>query len=66
MKHKWPIVLFVMLLIALPMWPATPAFWITQMNYIGLASLVALGLVVLTGIGGLNSFGQAAFVGIGA
>src|SRR5262249_6079680 len=28
--------------------------------------LVALGLVVLTGVGGLTSFGQAAFVGIGA
>ncbi len=66
MKQKWPIALFVLLLIFLPLWPATPEFWITQMNYIGLASLVALGLVVLTGIGGLNSFGQAAFVGIGA
>ena len=65
-KRKWPIALFILLLIALPLWPMTPEFWITQMNYIGLASLVALGLVVLTGIGGLNSFGQAAFVGIGA
>ncbi len=66
MKHRWPLILLIVLLIALPLWPGTPAFWITQMNYIGLASLVALGLVVLTGIGGLNSFGQAAFVGIGA
>ena len=66
MRQKWPIVLLVVLLIALPSWPATPEFWITQLNYIGLASLVALGLVVLTGVGGLNSFGQAAFVGIGA
>src|SRR5690606_33184568 len=46
--------------------PATPEFWITQLNYIGLASLVVLGLVLLTGVGGLTSFGQAAFVGIGA
>lgn len=66
MKQKWPITLLILVLIALPLWPMTPAFWITQMNYIGLASLVALGLVVLTGIGGLNSFGQAAFVGMGA
>ncbi len=66
MKQRWPIALFVLGLIALPLWPMTPEFWITQMNLIGLASLVALGLVVLTGIGGLNSFGQAAFVGIGA
>ena len=43
-----------------------PAFWITQLNYIGIASLAVLGLVLLTGIGGLTSFGQAAFVGIGA
>jgi branched-chain amino acid transport system permease protein len=34
--------------------------------YIGLNALVALGLVLLTGVGGLTSFGQAAFVGLGA
>ena len=43
-----------------------PTYQITLMNYIGLAALVALGLVLLTGIGGLTSFGQAAFVGLGA
>jgi branched-chain amino acid transport system permease protein len=43
-----------------------PEFWITQLNYIALYSLVILGLVLLTGVGGLTSFGQAAFVGIGA
>lgn len=43
-----------------------PDFWITQANYIGLYALVVLGLVLLTGVGGLTSFGQAAFVGIGA
>nr|WP_315406566.1 branched-chain amino acid ABC transporter ATP-binding protein/permease [uncultured Pseudomonas sp.] len=43
-----------------------PAFHVTLLNYIGLYSLVALGLVLLTGIGGMTSFGQAAFVGIGA
>lgn len=41
-------------------------FYVTLLSYIGLASLVALGLVLLTGVGGLTSFGQAAFVGIGA
>ncbi len=34
--------------------------------YVGLNALVALGLVLLTGVGGLTSFGQAAFVGIAA
>jgi len=43
-----------------------PDFWITQLNYIGLYSLACLGLVLLTGVAGLTSFGQAAFVGIGA
>jgi len=35
-----------------------PAYWVTLGNYIG--------LVLLTGVGGLTSFGQAAFVGLGA
>ncbi|MGO4393021.1 ATP-binding cassette domain-containing protein [Variovorax sp. M-6] len=56
---------FVVLLAALPMLPV-PEFWITQANYIGLYALVVIGLVLLTGVAGLTSFGQAAFVGIGA
>jgi branched-chain amino acid transport system permease protein len=56
---------FVLLLVALPLLPV-PEFWITQANYIGLYTLVALGLVLLTGVAGLTSFGQAAFVGLGA
>jgi len=43
-----------------------PEFWITQANYIGLYTLVVIGLVLLTGVAGLTSFGQAAFVGLGA
>ncbi|MCP5231878.1 MAG: branched-chain amino acid ABC transporter ATP-binding protein/permease [Zoogloeaceae bacterium] len=43
-----------------------PEFTVTLLNYIGLYALVALGLVLLTGVGGLTSFGQAAFVGVGA
>lgn len=43
-----------------------PEFWITLANYVGLYSLVALGLVLLTGVTGMTSFGQAAFVGLGA
>ncbi|MCZ8077218.1 MAG: branched-chain amino acid ABC transporter ATP-binding protein/permease, partial [Paucibacter sp.] len=53
------------LLFALPLLPV-PEFWITQLNYIGMFALVSLGLVLLTGVGGLTSFGQAAFVGLGA
>ena len=56
---------FVALLAALPQLPV-PEFWITQANYIGLYTLVVFGLVLLTGVAGLTSFGQAAFVGLGA
>jgi len=45
---------------------AAPPFWITLLNYIGLYSIVTLGLVLLTGVAGQTSFGQAAFVGLGA
>jgi branched-chain amino acid transport system permease protein len=55
---------FVLLLGLAPL--VLPEFTITLLNYIGLYALVALGLVLLTGVGGLTSFGQAAFVGLGA
>jgi branched-chain amino acid transport system permease protein len=41
-------------------------FSITLMNYVGIYALAVLGLVLLTGIGGMLSFGQAAFAGIAA
>ena len=55
---------FVLLLIVAPL--VVPPFYVTLLNYIGLYGLVALGLLLLTGVGGLTSFGQAAFVGLGA
>ncbi|MEO6974003.1 MAG: branched-chain amino acid ABC transporter ATP-binding protein/permease [Rhodoferax sp.] len=63
--HKLQPLALVVVVIGLA-WLPLPDFWITQLNYIGLYSMVVLGLVLLTGIGGLTSFGQAAFVGIGA
>ncbi|MBK7617683.1 MAG: branched-chain amino acid ABC transporter ATP-binding protein/permease [Burkholderiales bacterium] len=63
MKFLLPAFCVAMLLVpALPV----PEFWITQLNYIGLYATVSLGLVLLTGVAGLTSFGQAAFVGVGA
>lgn len=47
-------------------WGFLPEFTVTMLNYIGLYALVTLGLVLLTGVGGMTSFGQAAFVGLGA
>lgn len=46
--------------------PLLPSFYITLLNNIGLAALVVLGVVLLTGVAGMTSFGQAAFVGVGA
>jgi len=43
-----------------------PDFYVTLLNYIGMATLVSLGLVLLTGVVGLISFGQQAFVGLAA
>lgn len=47
-------------------WAWLPEFTVTLLNYIALYALVAVGLVLLTGVGGMTSFGQAAFVGTGA
>jgi branched-chain amino acid transport system permease protein len=57
-----------LLIAAIPLIAALPLpdFWIAQLNYVGLYALVSMGLVLLSGVGGLTSFGQAAFVGIGA
>jgi len=59
-----PLAIFIALLAAGPL--VLPEFTVTLLNYIGLYAIVAVGLVLLTGVGGLTSFGQAAFVGLGA
>lgn len=43
-----------------------PVWVVTLLGYIGLNAIVCLGLVLLTGMVGITSFGQAAFVGLGA
>ena len=65
LKKNLPILLLAAAVPVIALLPL-PDFWIAQLNYIGLYALVSLGLVLLTGVGGLTSFGQAAFVGIGA
>ncbi|SAL17692.1 ABC transporter-like protein [Caballeronia sordidicola] len=69
LMQKKLFVVFLVLVFVLPVLPQPvrmPEYWITLLNYIGLYSIVAIGLVLLTGIGGMTSFGQAAFVGVGA
>ena len=66
MHERLPVLLFALVLAAIPFVPDVPPFWIVLLDNIGLAALVAMGLVLLTGVGGLTSFGQAAFCGFGA
>jgi branched-chain amino acid transport system ATP-binding protein len=61
---RWVLAVFLLALLVAPL--LLPEFYVTLLNYVGLSALVALGLVLLTGVGGLTSFGQAAFVGLGA
>jgi len=62
-----PRVLTLVFIVALALaWGWLPPFTVTVLSNIGLYALVAVGLVLLTGVGGMTSFGQAAFVGMGA
>jgi branched-chain amino acid transport system permease protein len=66
MPRRLPILIFALVMAAIPFIPGMPPFWIVLLDNIGLSALVAMGLVLLTGVGGLTSFGQAAFCGFGA
>lgn len=63
MIRRFGYMLFLLLLLVIPVFPS---FYLTMGSYIGLYSIVAIGLVLLTGVAGLTSFGQAAFMGLGA
>src|SRR5699024_235276 len=64
MKSKYLFLAFALVVFVSPFF--LPTYQVTLLNYIGLNALVVLGLVLLTGVGGMTSFGQAALVGIGA
>ena len=65
MKAMPPVLaVFLALIATAPLY--LPDFYVTLLNYIGLATLITLGLVLLTGVVGLISFGQQAFVGLAA
>lgn len=64
LRTRIPLLAFMLILLVVP--PFLPAFQVTLLNYIGAYAMVVLGLVLLTGVGGMTSFGQAAFVGLGA
>ncbi len=60
-RRAWALVLLVFLL---PL--VLPPFYVTLLNFTAFNALVVLGLYLLTGLAGLTSFGQAAFMGAGA
>ena len=54
----------VLLIVAAPM--LLSGFHVRLLVYVGISALVTLGLSVLTSVAGLTSFGQSAFMGLGA
>src|SRR5262249_7793356 len=67
LMRRLPCILLAVVIVFVALAPSLlSTFTITLMNYIGIYAIAALGLVLLTGVGGLTSFGQAAFIGIGA
>ncbi|HOI65534.1 MAG TPA: branched-chain amino acid ABC transporter ATP-binding protein/permease [Thiomonas arsenitoxydans] len=64
MLYRLPLIAFILALCIAPF--MLHGYPMLMLNYVGLSVIVVLGLVLLTGVGGLTSFGQAAFVGMGA
>jgi branched-chain amino acid transport system permease protein len=62
--HHVPVIVAA-LAITLAPW-VFPTWVVSLLGYVGLYSIVCLGLVLLTGWVGITSFGQAAFVGLAA
>jgi len=52
--------------LAFPFVPGLPGYWSSLGCSIGIAAIIGMGLVVLTGFGGMTSFAQATFMGFGA
>ncbi|WP_019586257.1 ABC transporter permease subunit [Deinococcus apachensis] len=62
--RRWLAVLAGLVALALPL--VLPLFQVTLLVNILIFAIVVTGLVLLTGVVGLTSFGQAAFMGLGA
>lgn len=60
----WILLALLPLLAVVPL--VLPTYQVTLANNIGIFALATLGLVLLTGVAGMTSFGQAAFIGVSA
>ncbi|WP_018112285.1 ABC transporter permease subunit [Thermus igniterrae] len=60
MRYLW------FLLLLLPLLLSPFPYYLTLLNFFALSAMVALSLLVLTGLAGMTSFAQAAFMGMGA
>ena len=59
MRLTWSTGALVAFLVVVAVAPVVaPQFWVTLGNYIGLYSIVALGLVLLTGVAGPTAFAR--------
>jgi len=50
----------------LPLFIGNSSFWLTSLNFAGIAAIGAIGLTLLTGFSGQVSLGHAFFLGVGA
>src|SRR5918912_964635 len=62
--HRFWYGLLMLALLAAPWWSSE--YWLAQLTFVLIYSIVGLGLMLLAGFTGLFSIGHAAFLGVGA
>jgi branched-chain amino acid transport system permease protein len=66
-KHNGHVFWYALLLLALAVAPwVLQEYWLAQLTFVKIYSIMGLGLMVLAGFTGLFSIGNAAFMGVGA
>jgi branched-chain amino acid transport system permease protein len=66
-KHNGHVFWYALLLLALAVAPwVLQEYWLAQLTFVMIYSIMGLGLMVLAGFTGLFSIGNAAFMGVGA
>ena len=66
-KHKGHVFWYGLLMLVLVLSPwLLQEYWLAQLTFVLIYSIVGLGLMLLAGFTGLFSIGHAAFLGVGA